>query len=369
MKNRLYQSLLLLGLSLLPSCGGKDPAYLYVSDPLPIQERDERFYPMDLLKLDTVDVVMIIDNSGSMGSIQDNIKANASLFFTEFAKQDYLKWKLGVISTDQNQEPFLGFAKPFDSEQILSYDPTSFDLAVRKFQSAIDDLGTSGSASEYSFYNLERHLNTFTGSTPSQPAFVRSSSHLFFILVSDEIEQSEKDFGVNYEATTFLNRIRSFAGSNKKVRFYGAFDHKVFTDCRGLYFTQDWDGNPFDVIINASEGFAISACIADFGAQLSRIAEDIVSLVSLPSLLLKRRPKGETIKVYYQEAKYDPNTGAVSYPESIQLKSGSKPDGGQWYYDASTNTINFYSVSFVKDLENDRFVIDFDVDDGINRDE
>lgn len=364
MKNRFL--LTLLCLSLFSGCKS-DPEYLYVSDPLPIQQTDARVYPMDLLKLDTVDVVMIIDNSGSMGTIQSNIIANASLFFKEFAKQDYLEWKLGLLSTDQFDDPYLGFETPFSSDLIKDYDPSSFDQAVRQFQGAVESLGTSGAIDEYTFYNIERNLNDYSGSRGRTP-FVRSTSHLFFIMVTDEPEQSQKGFGANYEAISFLNRMRGFAGSNKRVRFYGAFDHQVFTKCRGSSWrSEEWQDNPFDRLIKASEGFAISACIDDFGSQLSRIAEDIVSLVSLPSLLLRRRPKSATIEVFYEEAVV--GQSGITYKEAVKLRSGLRDEGGQWFYDASTNTINFYSVDFVKDIENDRFIIDFDVDDGINRDE
>ncbi len=364
MKNKLILASLCLFFTL--GCK-KDPSYLYVSDPLPIQQKDERVYPMDLLKLDTVDVVMIIDNSGSMGTIQDNIVANASLFFKEFAKQDYLEWKLGLLSTDQFDDPYLGFETPFSSDLIKDYDPSSFNQAVAQFQRAVEGLGTNGAIDEYTFYNIERALNDYSGNRGQTP-FVRATSHLFFIMVTDEPEQSEDGFGVNYEPITFLNRIRAFAGSNKRVRFYGAFDHQVFTNCRGSSWRrQEWLDNPFDRLIKASEGFAISACIDDFGSQLSRIAEDIVSLVSLPSLLLKRRPKSETVEVFYQEAVVGQN--GISYLDPVKLKSGLRENGGKWYYDATTNTINFYSVDFVKDIENDRFVIDFDVADGLNRDE
>ena len=60
----------------------------------------------------------------------------------------------------------------------------------------------------------------------------------------------------------------------------------------------------------------------------------------------------ETLKVYYK--------GRL-------LKPGREAEGGFWYYDESSNTINFYGLEFVDDIEADTFEIDFEVDDGIIR--
>jgi hypothetical protein len=56
----------------------------------------------------------------------------------------------------------------------------------------------------------------------------------------------------------------------------------------------------------------------------------------------------------------------VYYQDKL-LSPGPKELGGIWYYDDVTNTINFYTMEFVKDINNDYFKIDFDVDDGVDR--
>lgn len=75
-------------------------------------------------------------------------------------------------------------------------------------------------------------------------------------------------------------------------------------------------------------------------------------IVGLPSLLLKDRPIVKSLKVYYKDK---------------LLLPGPKEKGGIWFYEESTNTINFYTMDFVEDPRNDFFKIDFDIDDGNNR--
>lgn len=340
----------LVGLLILTSCFNKETAYLnHIVNP--ILQQDKRFYPLSLLQVNNrIDVVLVVDNSGSMRPIQDSVINNAKLFFEQFAKEAYVDWKIGIVSTDKTEEPYLGFKKTFDSSLVDEDDATSFDKVVVQFQNAMSNLGINGAGYEYTFYNLKRMLDQFGGSTNN--SFQRGDSHLVVIMISDEEEQS-KTFGDSYEAINFLNTMRGYVSSSKKLRFYGAIKHKQLKDCTN-YDRDPWKGSEFEKIITASEGFVVSACVPKFGNELARIGKDIASLVGLPSLLLRRRPKVETLVVYY---------------EDTLLIPGPEEDGGQWFYEEVSNTINFYNLDFVKDLKRDQFRIEFEVDDGVNRDQ
>lgn len=335
--------------------GCNDTSYLQEEQPfiepvLPAQERDDRIYTIaDFIIDKEIDVVLVIDNSGSMGPIQQKVVKNATLFFETFAKDQTVDWKIGIVSTDKREEPYIGFESSFDSSLVDPRDPASFDRVVRDFQNAVERLGTSGDASEYTFYNLKRHLDEHNG-TGRTSSFLRTNAHLVTIMISDEEEQSFKDFGGNYEANAFYQTMLNYVASDKVLRFYGAIDHKDLANCDG--WGDPWLGSEFEKIISLSGGFVISACINNFGIELARIGEDIANLVENPRLLLKRRPKVETLKVYY---------------EGQELVPGAEEEGGKWFYEEITNTINFYDIDFVVDPENDQFRVEFDVDDGLPR--
>lgn len=348
----------LFTLALATGCNGDQASYLY-HEHVPIQERDEREYPLSTLEVDkNIDVLFVIDNSGSMDSIQRNVIKNSKLFIEKFAKVPFINWKIGLISTDRKDNPYIGFElrNQLDYTMVDQRDPTSLDRVVSEFQGAVSDLGTNGDASEYTFFNVKRVLDIFDGVNRT-PRFLRSNSHLVVIMITDEKEQSKTAPGVSnpsfYEATNFYNTLTRYIDSGKILRFYGAFNHKELQGCdTGFSWTEPWKGNPFDEIISISQGFYISACTNDFGKDLARIGEDIVTLIGLPSLLLRRRPLVDTIRVYYKNELLPPG------PESA---------GGKWFYEEESNTINFYTMDFVDDFENDHFIIDFDVDDGIQR--
>ena len=332
-----------------------DTKYLQEEQPfiepiLPEQEIDDRIYTIsDFIVDKEIDVILVIDNSGSMGGIQSSVVKNAKLFFETFAKDQTVDWKIGIVSTDKREEPYIGFENSFDSSLVDPRDPTSFDRVVQMFQNAVERLGTSGDASEYTYYNLKRHLDRFN-SLGGKDSFQRTNAHLVTIMISDEEEQSVDGFGGAFEANSFFSTMQNYVASDKVVRFYGAIDHKDLSNCSG--FGDPWLGSEFEKLISISGGFVISACINNFGLELARIGEDIANLIEAPRLLLKRRPKVPTLKVYYEDQ---------------ELKPGAEELGGMWFYEEITNTINFYNIDFVQDPENDEFRVEFDVDDGIGR--
>jgi len=126
---------------------------------------------------------------------------------------------------------------------------------------------------------------------------------------------------------------------------------KGLQDCTGGY--NSYAGSQYEKIINESKGFVISACRSDFGNELARIGKDIKSFVGNPRLLLKNRPVVKTIKIYYK--------GKL-------LPAGRKENGGYWFYDEGRNSITFYGTEFIENVQTDVFQIDFDVDDGWDRD-
>jgi len=315
-------------------------------------EQNANIYRLKDLGLDNkVDVLFVVDNSGSMGPIQQNIVTNARLFMSEFINQRHIDWKLGIISTDNNEEPFLGFESVFSSALIDHESPTSIEDTISTFQNAINSLGTDGSPSEYVFHNVLRNIKKYNDPGSSKPEFVRSTSHLAVIMVSDENEQSGRMTGP-YAPLEMLNTVSAYVGSNKKVRFYGALQAKDFEGC------SSWDeimyeGSRYQQIIDESAGFAISACVNDFGVKLADISKDISSLVKAPGIPLRGVPKVHSIRISYK---------------GDELFPGAEEDCGKWYYDARNNTIIFYSFDFVANFDKDFLVIDFEYDDGIPRD-
>ncbi len=332
---------------ILLGCNKEEADYINYYDHLPKQERSNRSYPIRNIFQDAkIDILFVVDNSGSMGSIQQNIVKNAGLFMQEFLKNNFMKWQMGIISTDQTDIPFLGFTQKFD--HVLATDPTQTNGSiVQLFQDRMNQLGTQGDPDEFVFYNILRMMKD-----PVYESFFRPDAHLAIIMVTDEEEQSKDEFGAQFDALSFVNTVKAFKDADKIVRFYGAFDFKDLQDCDGGSWGDEYKSSPFEAVINETSGIHMSACTANFGKRLSEIGRDIIRIIDSPRVLLKKRPKIETLKVYY---------------DGTLIPSGKRSEGGIWFYSKKFNTINFYHLDFVKDFQNSKIRIKYDVNDGIPR--
>jgi hypothetical protein len=341
------------------SCKNSDSDYVYHYDPDPTRNNQNtgngNIYKLKHLGLDAkVDVLFVVDNSGSMSNIQKNIVKNADLFMNEFIMQRHINWKLGLVSTDEDENPYLGFDSLYGSDIFDYTDPTSITDGVKVFKDAIEALGTSGSGSEYIFHNALRAIENYKDPAGGNPVFIRPTSHLAVIMVSDEKEQSQEDLGSRYEPFSFLETIKGHVNEFREVRFYGALSRIDLEGCKvsDYYDSVPYANSRYEKIIDESNGFNISACMDDFGTRLADIGKDIASMVKSPGIALRGKPKVYTIRVFYK---------------GIELCPGSEQNGGKWYYEDKSNKIEFYSFSFVEDSSKDFLTIKFDLDDGIPR--
>lgn len=221
-------------------------------------------------KKQKMDVLFVVDNSGSMGATQQNIVKNTKIFLEQFALQPYLDWKIGLISTDIADAPYLGFDTSFEASNYDFRDPQTINYITDLFQASIERLGTYGSGSEYVFYNIKRVFDSYKG-------FLRADSNLVIIMISDEKEQSQYDFGDSYKAPTFLKSLNQSMNQNQKIRFYGALKRKDLKDCdqSNTGDNEAYLGSTYETIVNLTKGFTVSACVSDFGNELASIGKDI----------------------------------------------------------------------------------------------
>lgn len=318
--------ILILPLLALLSCS-KDSSYVYHSQQVSEFTFSETHSVIG--ESGAVDIVWVIDNSGSMRVIQNEVITNTEKFLREFRLNRSLDWKMGLLSTSERQAPFIGFT---DHLGRSTPDPISM------FQTAVRRLGTSGDATEKSFKPVMDKLREF-------PNFLRPSAHLVTIFVTDEYEQSR------ISAREFLDDMyRRKNGRKQLVKAYAALHASDF-GCRTSYGDQVvYKGSPFEAVITETGGKVYSTCTNDFGVELANLGNEIVAAISSPVILLSRRPIASTITVTYK---------------GDLLVGGPKEEGGFWVYDPEANGVRFHDMDFVD--FNERFVkIDFDIDRGMD---
>jgi hypothetical protein len=264
-----------------------------------------------------VDILWVIDNSGSMGSYQNQVIFNADVFIKKFTAGSNLEWKMGLISTAYQEDPYIGFVDVLDWK---TPDP------VTLFTDAVRRLGTSGDSSETSFNNILKVLKNY-------PTFLRPNAYLAVIYVSDEEEQSVEGISCGFadqwscynNSTTFMEKLITLKGGNGgKILQYGIFLPNSFgyQDSYYNHFATYAAGN-------------IYSLQADFGTTLANIGQDLVSkTVELsPTILLNERPPDERdIRVYHA---------------GKELKYGFPSDGGTWVYEPLYNRIRITNLGVI----------------------
>lgn len=258
-----------------------------------------------------LDILWVIDNSGSMAQYQTAVENNTDIFIDTFSKSTPLLWKMGLISTDTANTPYVGF---FTSDQLLWTTPNG----VQKFKDAVRRLGTSGDPVEKTFDPTIKHLK-------ANPQFLRPDAYLAIIMVSDAEEQS--NVSPQY-FSQFLWDLKG--GDKKKVLSYG-----VLWDPTCPNNGETVPVPRYVEFLRLTSGKQYVICQPDYGKVLSEIGKD---------LLTKVVKIGDTIALEYLP---DPATIKVSY-KGVALRKGPKSMGGQWVYDPIKNIIRLVDTSMIQ---------------------
>lgn len=290
--------------------------------PAPFQKpKIDKSYTLDLLSStinsSDVDILWVIDNSGSMGDYQRSVIANTLTFIDQFTKNSLLRWKMGLISTDKADQPYIGFL-PND---VLDYKSSN---AVTRFQQAVGRLGTGGDATERTYTPVLNALQ-------KNPQFLRKNAYLALIIVTDELEQSDDGHGNAFTTAQFLDGVKALkGGSLSKFLTYGIFAYQEL----GCSAPDVYKGEKYEQLITQTSGKTYKLCAPDFGVVLSQLGQDLVSKIQSLSnkILLTDRPVPKTIEVYYAGKKLTP---------------GLASDGGQWIYNPLDNVIEITDISLL----------------------
>ncbi len=257
-----------------------------------------------------VDILWVVDDSGSMESYQRELARNANIFINDFVSKARLEWKMGLISSTIAKDPFVGFT----SATQLNYQTNN---NVDRFQRAVGTLETSGDSIEAFFTPSLRHLT-------ASPDFLRSGATLAIIFLTDAPEQSQMS------AATFLNGLKRLKGDLKKVVTYGVFASVDF-GCVQVDENWNYKGSAYEAVISATHGKVFKLCNNDFGKNLAELGKDLVARVQHPFIALNDRPVISSVRVAYH---------------GKDLPGGPEDQGGVWMYDFDLNRIVFHNLDF-----------------------
>ncbi len=318
MKNCLLL-ILVTSVGLFSACSPKStPLYLspvYIKQEIQAQEAD--------YEDPVVDILFVVDSSGSMGSHQANLIQNIDLFTNVFLLNSKIDYHIGVLTTDMCDKPDPVFPTPpakYCGGELVSQGKLTF--ITRKTPRASDVLkqnlrvGTSGSGNEMVFdpvYTaLTKNLNTIN------KGFYRKEATLVTIFVTDAKDHSEQ---INENSLRdFLIQIKN--GDASKIISLGVIVPSNVTNCSRDSSSEE----PIEIEKYLSffplytQSNILSLCSTTYGAELSKMASSIVRQAS-KVIYLRRLPIMETLSVKY---------GQIELP--MDYKKG-------WVYDTYRNAV------------------------------
>ncbi|MBC7420625.1 MAG: VWA domain-containing protein [Bdellovibrio sp.] len=292
--------------------------------------------PQDLVMFNPkVDILFVIDNSGSMQDAQTNLSRNARLFSDAITKMSVLDYHIGVTSTDMNDcqrgcGNLIGFPYFVDKNTANGASALANNMLI----------GTDGSSIEMMFSPVVNALTTSLNN-PSNVGFYRADAYLAIILITDAEEQSR------LSPADLLNFLIQKKGDASKVLAYGVI--RKLAEERTCYDMGETLSDKLETflstVVNADkkQNNVLSLCASDYGIKLAQFAADIVKRSS-GTIRLQRIPNVKTIKVTYgvQVIPNDPKTG--------------------WVFEVSTNSIILSAdIKFIDQGPNVGLSVDFDV--------
>lgn len=205
-----------------------------------------------------VDVLFVVDDSGSMGVHQQNLAKHVSRFISSLSSWSEIDYQIGVVTTDMKSRyrmgKLFGFPKFVTPETPDLTDALKFKLLP----------GTNGDVTEKL---MDPVLSSFK--SPEAKAynegFHRSDSELAIIFVSDAEEQSHTS------VDRVLAELTAFKGEGN-LHFY------VIGSFPGTNCPKDEENDPqhrLMELVSKTGAMTFNLCSSDFGGNLSTIGRSI----------------------------------------------------------------------------------------------
>jgi hypothetical protein len=254
-----------------------------------------------------VDVLLMIDNSGSMADSQADLMNACADYLDGFVALD-LDFHLGVITTDNDDPAHSG--KLQGSPSFL--DQSTLD-PITECEMRILVVGTRGSANEKGLLTSKLALSPpLTNTGMPNEGFLRDNAVLSVLYLSDENDISP---GVPMDYANFLVGLKADAGKIHVSSIVGPAG-----GCGVEGESSAADGERYRLLASSFDGEIVDICSGDFTTALQTISNaDAAAATAFP---LQHLPIANTIEV---------------------TVAGVVTSGGTstWSYNAASNEIAF----------------------------
>ena len=253
-----------------------------------------------------LDIVWVIDDSGSMSDEQDALGRNFSAFIDDFITKD-VDFKMGITTTD-TRSGYNGVMKAGSEEKLTSAKAKENEAQFKLDFKNLVKVGTKGSGNERGLQASKDFMDRYVSS------FVRPDAYLAIVIVSDEEDQSSGS------VQTFTDALKQHKNSAGLVKVY------TIADVNNTNYGSGITVGAERYIAAAEQTAGVAANIRDdFHTVLTGMGETIINL--LDSFALAHQPVPGTLKVYVNGALTTAYT-FDSASRSIKFNANSVPAAG-----------------------------------------
>lgn len=226
-----------------------------------------------------VDILMIIDNSGSMRYEQQNMAARTSNLLSVIHGLD---WQLAVTTTDPDNKP-LGDGRlvPIKNMPAGSYVLTSAmdeSTAQANLASTLQRSET-GSGVEQGILATYRALERSVAGDIPNKTLIRPEAQFAAVIISDEDESAN---GPKNDPHNLIQYIGDTFGGQKNFSFHSIITKPGDTACKNTYGYSY--GERYKTLSDLTGGVIGSVCEQDYATQIAGIANGIRNLLKTMTL-------------------------------------------------------------------------------------
>ena len=318
MKNTLGLVALAFAAGLI-SCQVKTPKLVTDTVFVPNSEK------LDLSKeglITQLDVLFVVDDSGSMEDKQRLLAANIAEFTQEFTKSSFVDYHVGVITSS------IGSAGSFNCGKtgcngVLVGPPPWIERGTPNAINALQTnfmVGTNGSGNEEFFQPVALALSKPAVDNENK-GFYRPKAHLAVIFVTDADDQSQTGLTTPDKFIDFMKKLK---GSAEKYSIYAAY---IPSNDRVCNRSGEPMPDKFEELFKKTNAIAVSLCDPLFGKKLAAVGKDLFRKIAR-KMYLARRPLKDSIKVTYGsvELPNDTRKGWMYIPDQNAIEFGDEID-------------------------------------------
>lgn len=240
--------------------------------------------------ISAIDVLVVVDNSGSMAPEQKNM---GDRFGNFISKIDSLDWRVAVITTDMQggktelQDKFDGKLLPIDGLSGRYFLDSQTDKAVAQARfSATVQRKESGSGYEQGVAATYRSIERSMLTGDANNSFYRSDAALAIVLVSDADETGKDNKSSNLTSKNMPASLVSLVSNRWPGKPFIFNSIVVKSDdrvCKNVSGNEGYGVN-YEKAANLTGGIIGSVCAEDYATQLDDIGEGLGKVVRSVSL-------------------------------------------------------------------------------------